>query len=210
MPISFAAPQVNNKLFQPKTPTPTRLFSANLSMPEVFSTTNNLTKKTGSFYKAVGELIYLQGTIIDSFSVPIEGAVVEIWHTNSAGKYQTLLEDGSNLIDKNFSMSGRSVTDNMGNYYFITIMPGFYLNRAPHVNMNVYHPKFGKLETEIYFKEHPKNKSDYQYLSYEKEERELLTTKVQLLDIFNAKSTKVHNFDITMSGVHQYKGFGGF
>ena len=205
---AFAETKSNNDLFDPKTPTPSRLFSANLSMPEVFGTTNNLLQKTGSFYAAFGEPFYVQGTITDSFGVPISGAIVEIWQTNSAGKYQTLLEKNSDLIDKNFSMSGKTTTDNLGNYYFITIMPGFYLNRAPHINFNIYHPKFGKLETEMYFEDHPRNSTDYQYMSYSPQERKLLTAKVRLINIYDAKSTKIATFNIVMKGVHEFKGFG--
>ena len=196
-----------NQLFSPKKPTPTRLFSAELSMPEHFNSTNNLVQKTGSFYGAAGEVIFLQGNITDSFNVPIDGAIVEIWQTNSAGKYQSLLNPESDLVDENFNMSGRAVTDNLGNYFFTTIIPGQYLNRAPHINFNVYHPKFGKLETEMYFEDHPKNKSDYQYLAYPKEERDLLTAKVRLSNIFDSTSTKMVTFDIVMKGVHQYKNF---
>jgi len=205
---SSAAPQASNELFTPKTPTPTRFFSADLSMPEKFNTTNNLVQKTGSFYAAFGELLNVQGVITDSFGIPIDGAIVEIWQTNSAGKYQTLLDQNSDLVDRNFNMSGRTVTDNLGNYYFFTIMPGFYLNRSPHININVYHPKFGKLETEMYFEDHPKNNTDYQYLSYSEEDRKLITAKVRLTDIFNSKSTKIATLDIVMQGVHQYKSFG--
>jgi protocatechuate 3,4-dioxygenase, beta subunit len=205
---SLAEPKASNELFTPKTPTPTRFFSADLSMPEKFNTTNNLVQKTGSFYAAFGELFNVQGTITDSFGLPISGAIVEIWQTNSAGKYQTLLDQNSDLVDKNFNMSGRTITDNLGNYYFFTIMPGFYLNRAPHINMNIYHPKFGKLETEMYFEDHPKNNIDYQYLSYSEEDKKLITAKVRLTDIFNSRSTKIATLDIVMKGVHQYKSFG--
>ncbi|MFT6332345.1 MAG: protocatechuate 3,4-dioxygenase beta subunit [Lentimonas sp.] len=197
-----------NELFNPKDPTPERLFSANLSMPEKFNSTNNLVQKTGSFYGAFGEVMFLQGTITDSFNLPIEGAIVEIWQANSAGKYHSLLIPTSELIDENFNMSGRSVTDNLGKYSFTTIVPGFYLGRTPHINVNVYHPKFGKLETEIYFEDHPKNKKDSQYLGYSKEDRKLLTAKVRLSNIFDSKSTKIVTFDMVMKGVHQYKNFG--
>jgi protocatechuate 3,4-dioxygenase beta subunit len=201
-------PKSTNELFEARTPTPTRLFSANLSMPEKFNSTNNLVQKTGSFYASFGEVMFLQGTITDSFNLPISGAVVEIWQTNSAGKYQTLLDPKSDLVDKNFNMSGRSTTDNLGKYFFTTIVPGFYLNRSPHINMNVYHERFGKLETEIYFENHPRNKTDYQYLSYDEKDRGLLTGSVRLTDIFNPKSTKVVTFDMVMKGAHQYKDFG--
>ena len=193
--------------FDPRIPTPSRFFSADLSMPDRFVTSNNLAKKTGAFYRAFGEVIFLQGTISDSFGLPIEGVVVEIWQTNSAGKYHTLLEPDSEYIDKYFSMSGRTITDNLGNYYFITIMPGSNPGRAPHINMNVYSSKFGKLETEMYFQNHPYNAGDYQYLSYSDSERKMLTASAKHSDIMNPKSVKVFTFDIIMKGVHQYKKF---
>ena len=194
-------------VFDPRKPTPSRFFAADLSMPETFATTNNLAKKVGSFYRAFGEIIFVQGTLTDSFNLPISGAIIEIWQTNSAGKYHTLLEPDSEFIDKYFSMSGRTITDNLGNYHFITIMPGARVGRAPHINMNIYHPKFGKLETEMYFAEHPYNATDYQYLVYNPEERKLITAKVSHSDIFNTKSVKVCTFDIVMKGIHQYKRF---
>lgn len=195
------------RIFDPKTPTPSRFFTADLSMPDVFGTTNNLAKKVGSFYRAFGEIIFLQGSVTDSFGIPITGVVVEIWQTNSAGKYHTLLEPGSEYIDKHFSMSGRTITDNLGNYHFITIMPGSNPGRAPHINMNLYHPKFGKLETEMYFQDHPYNDTDYQYLAYEDEERALITSVVYHSDIVNTKSIKVATFNIVLKGIHQYKKF---
>jgi protocatechuate 3,4-dioxygenase beta subunit len=191
--------------FQPKKPTPSRFFSADLSMPDSFATTNNLAKKTGSFYRAFGEIIFLQGTIVDSFGVPIDGVAIEIWQTNAAGKYHTLLEPNSEYIDKYFSMSGRTISDNLGNYHFITIMPGSNPGRAPHINMNLYHPKFGKLETEIYFADHPYNATDYQYLAYDESERKLVTASVRSSDIMNPNSIKLCNFDIVLKGIHQYK-----
>ena len=176
-------------------------------MPDNFATTNNLAKKVGSFYRAFGEIIFLQGTVADSFGVPIEGAVIEIWQTNAAGKYHTLLEPNSEYVDKYFSMSGRAITDNLGNYHFITIMPGSSIGRAPHINMNIYHPKFGKLETEMYFAQHPYNESDYQYLAYEQDERQMITAKVQSSEVVNPQSIKLCTLNIVMKGVHQYKKF---
>jgi len=193
--------------FKPRTPTPSRLFTADLSMPETFQTTNNLAKKPGSFYRAYGEIIFIQGTLTDSFGVPIHNAVIEIWQTNSAGKYHTLLEVGSGYIDKFFSMSGRAITDNLGNYHFISIMPGATAGRAPHINMNVYHPKFGKLETEMYFMNHPFNFTDYQYLSYPELDRKLITAEVRNTDILNPKSIKIITFNLVMKGIHQFKKF---
>ncbi len=194
-------------IFLPKIPTPNRMFSADLSKPEVFVNSNDLIKKSGSFYQARGEVISLEGRVTDSFGVPISGAIIEIWQTNSAGKYQNLLEKNSKFLDVYFNMSGKAVTDNLGYYNFLTILPGSYLERAPHININIYHQDFGKIETELYFQDHPKNEFDYEYLSYNDEERKLLTARVELSDVFDATSMKKYFFDIFMNGVHKYKGF---
>jgi len=191
--------------FSPKKQTPSRFFSADLSMPDTFVTSNNLAKKTGSFYRASGEIIFLQGVLTDSFGVPISGAIIEIWQTNAAGKYHTLLEPDSEYIDKHFNMSGRTITDNMGAYHFITIMPGAVQGRSPHINMNVYHQKFGRIETEMYFENHPYNNTDFQYLAYIDEERKMITAKVFHTDILNNDSIKIATFNLTMTGTHQYK-----
>lgn len=194
-------------VFKPKKSTPARFFAADLSIPSTFGQSNNLVKKVGSFYRAYGEIIFIQGKITDSFGVPISGAVVEIWQTNAAGKYHTLLEQGSEYIDKYFNMSGKSITDNLGNYFFVTIMPGAIAGRAPHINANIYHTKFGRLETEIYFEGHPLNQKDYQYLAYKPEEQEMLTASVRHSDSLNPNSIKLFTFNIVMNGIHDYKGF---
>lgn len=191
--------------FKPRKPTPSRFFATELSMPDEFFTSNNLAKKSGAFYRAFGEVIFVQGTVQDSFGVPVEGAIIEIWQANAAGKYHSLLEAGSEYIDKYFNMSGRTITDNLGNYYFVTIMPGATSGRAPHININIYHTKFGKLETEMYFEDHPFNDKDYQYLSYDDEEKKMLTASVKHSNIFDTQSIKVCSFNIVMRGIHQYK-----
>ncbi len=195
------------RIFQPFEPTPPRFFKADLSKPEKFSSTNNLAKKVGSFYRAFGEVIFLQGSIRDSFGVPISDAIIEIWQTNAAGKYHSLLDPTSEYVDKYFNMSGKAISDNLGNYNFITIMPGGSAGRAPHINMNIYHPAFGNLETEIYFQNHPFNDKDYQYLSYSDKDKKALTAKVEYSDILDVNSIKLCTFNIFMKGIQQYKKF---
>jgi protocatechuate 3,4-dioxygenase, beta subunit len=195
-------------IFSPKSPTPNRKYTNNYLIPKKFHTTNNLVRKTGSFYQAQGEIIFVKGQVTDSFGVPISGAVIEIWQTNSIGKYQSILPDDSDFIDENFTGSGRVVTDNLGNYNFITIFPGSYLDRAPHINLNIYHDQFGVIETEIYFEDHPLNIKDYYYLSYSKKDREDITAKFRLRNMLDVNSNKIFIFNIVMEGVHLYKNFG--
>ena len=198
---------LNRKIdqFKPRTPTPNRLFNVDISKPDRFNNSNNLVKKTGSFYRAFGEIVLLQGQVTDSFGVPVVNATIEIWQANSAGKYHNLLEPDSEYIDRYFNMSGRAVTDNLGYYNFITIIPGSMANRAPHINMNLKHKNFGTLETEVYFFQHPENKKDSHYLSYSPQDRAMLTAMVEYSQLNNPKSLKVATFNIVIRGSHQYK-----
>ena len=67
--------------------------------------------------------------------------------------------------------------------------------------------QIGKLETEMYFVNHPYNFTDYQYLSYSEEDRKLLTAEVRNTNILNPNSIKLATFNITLKGIHQYKKF---
>lgn len=194
-------------VFNPLKQTPNALMVDNLSKPKKFNKNNNLTRKTGSFEVAVGEPLYIKGTIIDAFKIPIEGAIVKIWQTNASGKYHSLLNKGSKYIDKNFIMSGQSVTDNLGRYEFITIFPGFYDDRAPHINVIISHKKFGIIETEIYFDQHPRNKQDPIYLTYPEDDRVKLTATIEYVDRNDLAKGKIATFNIIMDGIHQYKRF---
>jgi protocatechuate 3,4-dioxygenase beta subunit len=193
--------------FNPLRQTPNALVFDNLSKPSKFNKNNNLTRPTGSFKVAIGEPLYIKGKVTDVFRVPIEGAIVKIWHTNSAGYYQTLLTKSNDFYDSSFLSSGQSITNNIGNYDFLTIFPGFYEDRAPHINMIISHKKFGIIETEMYFENHPKNLIDPVYLSYDENERKAVTGDTNYVDIYDLRKGKIVIFNIVMDGIHQYKKF---
>ncbi|MDR0571372.1 MAG: hypothetical protein LBG48_00810, partial [Rickettsiales bacterium] len=145
--------------------------------------------------------------VTDVFKVPIEGVIIKIWHTNAAGYYQDLVNKNSSFYDPNFMGSGQAITNNLGNYEFVTIFPGFYEDRAPHINMIITHKRFGIIETEMYFRNHSRNTTDPIYLSYTNEEREMLTGDVGYIDAYDFKKGKIVIFNIVMDGIHQYKKF---
>lgn len=87
------------------------------------------------------------GRITDINCLPIQNAVVSIWHANSRGvnHYDKNIED-----DLNFAGSGRFVVNNLGYYNFITIAPGKIGDRAPHINFLVQHPDFPEFTTQMF------------------------------------------------------------
>lgn len=67
----------------------------------------------------------------------LSGVFVDIWHCDSAGNYS----EYSGQIDGNFTsnhfLRGRQTTDADGKASFISIYPGWYPGRAPHIHLEV-------------------------------------------------------------------------
>ncbi|AIR00893.1 catechol 1,2-dioxygenase [Pluralibacter gergoviae] len=68
-----------------------------------------------------GEVLFMQGKVLDEDGAPIAGAKVEVWHANLMGNYS--------FFDKTqpaFNLRRTIVTDAEGNYQFRSIMPSGY------------------------------------------------------------------------------------
>ena len=129
--------------------------------PEINSN-NNLRRFTGSPDLASGDLILIKGQVLDSNCVPISDAVVEIWQADSYGNELLNADYEINPeFDKYFVGSGKTITDNMGNYHFLSIMPGSHGNKeAPSINFTVKHRDFLPFETKMYFENQSINSAD--------------------------------------------------
>jgi len=95
-----------------------------------------------------GAVIDLKGTVYESDCVtPLSGAMVEIWHCNTAGEYD-------NDSDK-FQLRGKTLANDKGEYSFKTILPGKYLNgdkfRPAHIHFRVSAKGRKELISQIYF-----------------------------------------------------------
>ena len=68
---------------------------------------------------------------------PIVGAFVDIWQCDADGNYS----EYSGQLDGNFTnehfLRGRQATDTNGTVSFISIYPGWYPGRAPHIHFEV-------------------------------------------------------------------------
>jgi len=68
---------------------------------------------------------------------PLEGALVDLWHCDAQGNYS----EYSGQLDGNFTnehfLRGRQTTDSNGNASFISIFPGWYPGRTPHVHVEI-------------------------------------------------------------------------
>lgn len=155
--------------------------------PEEFNLSNNLRRKAGSADIAKGELIYIRGKVVDINCVPVQNAVVFIWQADANGIYQNI--KGATEHDPKFLGSGKYITNNLGYYNFITVMPGNY--QTPH--FLVQHPDFIELYTKMFF-------SDYVDESTSESFVEQLTAPYTI----DKNGIKTYRFDIVLGGYNKY------
>ena len=185
--------------------TPTVKEEQRYIIPQNFAHTNNLRRKTGSPFIAKGKFLYIEGIVTDLLGVPIENAVVKIWQSNNFGYYNHLVvnKEDYTKYDVDFEGTGTCVTDNNGHYSFFTIIPGYYGNRAPHVNFIVEHEDFGRLETMMFFTMNLRNAVDEIYINMSQKNRYLISCEAKNSDDF--ENGKVCNFNIKLNGLHKRK-----
>ena len=85
---------------------------------------------------AKGIELKIELTITDAQNgcTPLAGAAVYIWHTDAPGGY-SLYSDG--LADQNY-LRGVQVADTSGKLSFVSIFPGCYDGRWPHIHFQIY------------------------------------------------------------------------
>ncbi|ABD44803.1 dioxygenase family protein [Ehrlichia chaffeensis str. Heartland] len=191
-----------------KTP---EIFDLN-NKPSKFSLSNNLRRKMSSPLAADGELIYIVGKVTNTNCIPIANANVFIWHTNAHGIYQDSQDDKhkSELIleeldmyDYQFIGSGKSVTDNLGNYSFITIIPGINKkNKVPRIHFLLQHSEFSEFNTTMFFPEYD-NSIDNQFQNIDFNLQDLLVARYTK----NTLGIKTYYFNITIEDKNPYKSY---
>lgn len=148
---------------------------------------------------AKGEIIYIQGQVLDSACKPIVGAIVEIWQACATGKYNHPNDPNTAPLDPNFQYWGRAVTNAQGVYMFRTIKPGAYPAdaqwwRPPHIHYKVHKLGFLELTTQLYFAGDPLNLKDKILQRLPKQEQAKVVCPIQVLKTGH----KVAVFNLTL------------
>jgi protocatechuate 3,4-dioxygenase beta subunit len=107
----------------------------------------------------LGERIIVSGRVTDSAGKPVRSALIEIWQANAAGRYRHDVDRHPAPIDPNFTGAGRCLTDDDGNYRFVTVKPGAYpwrnhpnAWRPAHIHLSLFGRAFtNRLVTQMYF-----------------------------------------------------------
>jgi len=104
-------------------------------------------------FGATGEIITLEGTVIDGAGAPLTDACVEIWQSSPA-------------TNENFQGFGRAATDATGKFSFKTIKPAAVPGpgnslQAPHIAITILaRGILLHLTTRAYFEGDPANEND--------------------------------------------------
>jgi protocatechuate 3,4-dioxygenase beta subunit len=106
-----------------------------------------------------GTPTWVEGVVLDTASVPVRGAQVEIWQCDQQGHYHH--PGDGNRADQAFQGFGRVAVDAQGAYRFRTLRPVAYSSRTPHIHVKVRLGERAVLTTQLYVLGDPGNERDF-------------------------------------------------
>ena len=100
-----------------------------------------------------GTRIFISGIVTaNDCEIPIENAIVDVWHANDDGCYTIFQEcDGGNPENDPYNLRGQMLTNQNGEYAFESIWPGHYGNRPKHFHYKITTPDGLEHVTQCYF-----------------------------------------------------------
>jgi protocatechuate 3,4-dioxygenase, beta subunit len=186
----------------PQTPGPFYPGEANIKP------TNDLTLVPGRPSRALGQVVYIAGRVVDQACRPVENANVEIWQACASGKYNSEKDPNPAPLDPNFRYWGEAFTDSEGKYLFKTIVPGAYpadpsINwvRPPHIHVKVSRLGYRELITQMYFKGDPLNERDLILDGIPRSQWDRVIVDFQPAGEGFEPGTKLGNFEISIRSV---------
>lgn len=111
---------------------------------------------TGHSGRVEGQILYIQGKVLDLTGQLLAGAMVEVWHADPHGRYPHPSDLNPAQIDPNFTGYGVTTTVADGGFKFRTTKPGPYPTstkgwwRPPHIHFQVT-TQWDRLVTQMYF-----------------------------------------------------------
>jgi len=110
-----------------------------------------------------GQRIIVHGRVIEEDGRPVPNTLVEVWQANAGGRYFHRVDNWPSPLDPNFTGLGRTMTNDKGEFRFITIRPGAYpwgnhpnAWRPAHIHFSLFGRAFTqRLVTQMYFPDDP-------------------------------------------------------
>ncbi len=139
----------------------------------------DLTQIDGKEAAALGEVVTIRGRVVDIDGAVIEGATVDIWQANAAGRYNHPHDQNPAPLDPNFQGWAIVQSGKEGQFIFKTIVPGAYpvskeWTRPPHIHFKVSKTGYNEVVTQMYFPGHELNDIDRLLQSKTKAEQNMM------------------------------------
>lgn len=157
----------------------------------------DLTKIAEKKGNAQGKIIIIEGQILGTDGKPVEGATVDLWQANAAGRYNHPHDSNKAPLDVNFQGWAIVQSGKEGKFRFKTILPGSYpatnrWMRPPHIHFKISKKAYIELITQMYFPGHKLNKTDLLLKRKNAAERKLMiATKLK-------KKTETYTFNLVI------------
>ena len=125
----------------------------------------DLTRIEGKTESAKGNVIIIEGRVVDTNGTPVTDATVDLWQANAAGRYAHPHDSSSAPLDPNFQGWAIVPSGKGGGFRFKTIYPGTYpasknWTRPPHIHFKVSKRGYVEVTTQMYFPDEALNKKD--------------------------------------------------
>lgn len=179
---------------------------------------SDLTRNALRNGEPIGERIIVSGRVLDEDGRPVRNALLEVWQANAAGRYHHKNEQHDAPLDPNFSGGGRCMTNEQGEYRFVTIRPGAYpwgnhsnAWRPAHIHFSVFGRNFlQRLVTQMFFPGDPLLALDPIFNGVPEGARERLISQYAH-DVTVADWALGYRFDIVLRGRNMtpFEGQGG-
>lgn len=156
----------------------------------------------------LGERIIVTGRVLDEDGAAVSNTLIELWQANSAGRYQHKNDQHDAPLDPNFTGTGRTMTDDQGNYRFLTVRPGAYpwrnhpnAWRPAHIHFSLFGHAFAtRLVTQMYFPGDPLLPFDPIYNSVPDEAARKRMISQFALELTEPEYALAFRFDIVLRG----------
>lgn len=163
-------------------PTPAQTEGPFYPVAEQDDKDTDLTMVKGRSDRASGEVVLVEGRILDTDGNPLANAVVDVWQANAAGRYAHERDPNPAPLDPNFQGWAIMTTDADGRYGFKTVKPGAYpvedgWDRPPHIHFKVSRRGFKEVTSQMYFEGEPLNDIDRILNALSEDQREMVVAR---------------------------------
>jgi protocatechuate 3,4-dioxygenase beta subunit len=133
---------------------------------------NDLVRIEDAVREAGGDILHLEGRVLDPAARPLAGVRIEIWQCDDNGVYLHPGSQGGAARDAAFQGFGHSTSDAAGAFSFRTIVPVPYPGRTPHIHLKALMDGSEVLTTQLYRAGFAQNESDGLFRRMSREEQE--------------------------------------